>query len=193
MTHLHRSAVSWLLSATLCLGACYQDRTPRPRGDWQSHAAGRSEFGSFEVWAAGSTDDQYVCLNIEMTPDAFVDDGLEDSDRGDRYQGRDYSCVPSPERIPILLFATTGGSYGAVALLLPPETSATVGLADGTVVRSVTNTAGGGDPNLFLGFYPDSQVRLTGVMVISGGSEVECDVPDREPLGPVGELDCQGS
>jgi hypothetical protein len=152
--------------AVLCLGACgYEDRSPKPVGDWRQIVDGSSDGVHFQVWEADSNNDGRTCLNTEVSPPSSFP---LPRDEPELYKGREAACTSLPnadEPVNLLRFSESD-RYGLFMITLPPDTSASLQLASRERVENVAGEDSSSDLNVFVGIY-DSAGRAD-VLTLDG-------------------------
>lgn len=170
---------SWIVLLGLLLAGCYQDRSPKPEGEWR-HVVDLTRAGvRFDVWETVSNHDDAFCVDVTATPEPFYE---LPRDPRDLYKGREAACAARPtsdDPVHRLWLAENGDNYGLVVVALPGDTSATMTLEGG---RQVANAATGDespDLNYFVGVL-DASERGASLRLERPGGNLTCEFFERD-------------
>jgi hypothetical protein len=175
----------------LALSSCYQDRSPKPEGEWRHVVDLTSSDVQFDIWETGSTRDNASCVDVTATPAPFYE---LPRDAPDLYKGREAACTFRPthdDPVNWLWLAENGDNYGLVVAALPADTSATMTLVGGRQVTNAVTQDESADVNYFVGFLDRSE-RAASLELETPEGKLTCEFVDRkvDERYSVRDIDC---
>ena len=159
-------AVIVVAASVVSLVACgYEDRSPKPVGDWRQIVDGSADGVSFQVWESESEREGRSCLSIEVSPEPSFP---LPRDEPELYKGREAACtrLPGADDPVNLLRMAEADRYGLFMVTLPTDTSASLELVGGERVPDAVDQDSSPDLDVFVGIY-DSTGRAD-VLTLDG-------------------------
>jgi hypothetical protein len=154
------SLLALLGVATTLAGCGYEDRSPKPVGDWRQIYETHTPSGiEISVWETDSNKDGRTCMSVDVDPaPAFP---LERPDPA-LYKGRDPACarVPTTEDPLRQLRFSESDRYGLLIVGTPEDTTAALELRGGKQVENLAERDTSSSLNLYVGVY-DSDERAS--------------------------------